>query len=243
MSLTLTKLFHKRVKTETAESPVESKPAKPDLTTSGSSGNPYSGLEPEEELNQREEQIRKADPDQSDLPYYIGERLEAITRFKPLLEATGCETEKDYMQQSMERLGFLKSTAYNYRKYYRTYRKYKKYIDMYGDDFHINKGYLAKMLLLDRAVTKKSKNQDSPDPTNEVIEHFINDSYREFRYYVYPELQREDIWKKKYQVWKKKIVGLRKHYSEIYFIYYKPSEQIDELSLLNLLISIGKEEL
>ena len=72
----------------------------------------FLGLPPKEELFLREDEIRKADPNQGDTPIFIGERLDLITKIPELLEATGCSSEKEYLRTSMDRLGLSTSAAY-----------------------------------------------------------------------------------------------------------------------------------
>ncbi|MBT3182293.1 MAG: hypothetical protein HN337_07300 [Deltaproteobacteria bacterium] len=176
-----------------------------------------------EDLAQIENEIRKADPDQTDIPYFVGRRLSAITNNQDLLSAAGVTTAMEYMEQTMERIGLLKSTAYNYRSYYRMYQKHKSAIKAYCGEEDIRQGYLAKVLLLDKAIAKRCTGTDG-DTMEEVIQHLVNDSYREFKYYATPELEREDTWKRKLKVWMKKIRASAKLGLQIHLIVYTPSE-------------------
>ena len=201
----------------------------------------FLGLPPKEELLLREDEIRKADPNQGDTPIYIGERLDLITTIPELLAATGCSSEKEYLRTSMERHKLSTSTAYEYRRAYRVLKKYRKHIRKYCPDLNLQDGYLGKLLLLDAAVRFRCRSNDDPAAMEEVIGHFLKDSYREFKFYAKPGLEREELWRKKLKVWKKVIIGELRAGLNIYMLYYQPTEEINDFTLRSFIIDACKE--
>jgi hypothetical protein len=201
----------------------------------------FLGLPPKEELRFREEEIREADPNQGDTPLFIGERLDLITKIPELLEATGYSSEKEYLRASMERLGLSTSAAYEYRRAYRVLKKYRKHIRKYCPDLNLQDGYLGKLLLLDAAVRFRCRSNDDPATMEEVIGHFLKDSYRGFKFYAKPGLEQEELWRKKLKAWKKVIIGELKAGYKIYMLYYQPTEEVNDFTLRSFIIDACKE--
>lgn len=200
----------------------------------------FLGSPPQEELPLREAEIRRADPNQGDTPLFIGERLELITKTPELLEATGCTSEKEYLRSSMERLELRSSSAYEYRRAYRVQRRYAKHFRTYHPDLNWQDGYLGKLLLLDTAVRRRCKSNDDPVSMEEVLRHFVADTYREFKYYAKPGLEHEEQWKRKLKVWKEQIVKELKCGNNIYMLYYKPTEEINDVTLRSFILDVCK---
>jgi len=192
-------------------------------------------------LENYEEEIRKKDPDKSDAPYYIGERLHEITIQSELLKAASCSNGTAYMSQAMTRLQLPKSTAYAYRKYYRLYTKYSDYIrdqigfyvDNDGEEIDFE---LGKVLMLGRILEDKKR---STEGDKDLWQHFLKDSYRDFKYYLNPSIKKEDEWKVKVKRWLKLYAEYRKNDYFVFYIYYNP-ETVDKEQLSNLVIESGR---
>ena len=55
--------------------------------------------------------------------------------------------------------------------------------------------------MLGTPVRFRSRINDDPATMEEVIGHYLKDSYRELKFYAKPGLEREQLWRKKLKVW------------------------------------------
>lgn len=198
--------------------------------------------ENERQLLDFQMEIKRSDPNRTDLPYLVGERMEYIDS-NHLYSILDYPTMTAYLLDSMQLFGIRRSTCYNYIKAYKTYRKNEALFIQAGLGIADNRKALAeaglytKLLLLDKANSIKCSDSVSRE---KVFEYFLNLSYQEFFYYIYPQKKWEVIWKKKLEAWNKQIRTEFKRTGQIRIISFFPDTGERE-RILDVILKVSKE--
>jgi hypothetical protein len=96
---------------------------------------------------------------------------------------------------------------------------------------------LDQVTLMEKELEVLSADRYTED---EIFEHFCKDSFRDFRYFVRPELIREDAWRRQWKDWKEEILKTRKTYPFLLIFPFDPSSE-DSFELKNRVIDADKE--
>ena len=175
---------------------------------------------------------------------YIGSRLAFIVGNRVLLEAAGCVSELDYIRKTMSRLGMSSDMGRKYLKAFQTYRNNEALFIHYNYDLGFNakaleeKMLFSKILLLDKAFDVKSNPLNPLATQDEVFRHFLNDSLRDFRFYIDPESKDSEDIRKKMKDYRNTIKEQYQMYPQVHLITIPADLNIDRRKLIKLINSI-----
>ena len=211
-------------------------------------GYSYKNLDYPERLKKIEADVKKADPANSGLWLYVAERMLFITSHEELLKAAGCRSEHQYISQAMNRLDLHPETARQSMKALRTYRNYEPYFRSHGMDIGANRdrlvkaGLYTKLLYLEQAINIKHRRVDATCSMSEVFGHFFNDSLREFKIFIDPELSKRERWRDNLKL---RNIAIQKGYEkneQVHLVSYVPTKNLDKAKLAAIIDTALKED-
>ena len=214
----------------------------------GHIGYSYKDMDYPEQLKTIEEQIRKADPANSGLWLICAESMLFIVSNEELLKAAGCRSEHQYISQAMNRLGLHPETARQYMKALRTYRNYEPYFRSHDMDIGANRdrlvkaGLYTKLLYLEQAINVKHRRIDATCSMAEVFGHFFNDSLREFKLFIDPDLSKRERWRDNLKL---RNITIQKAYEkneQVHLVSYVPTKSLDKDRLQAIIDAALKED-
>lgn len=200
-------------------------------------GDSIKGLSYPEQLRKIEEQIRNADPDNSDLWLYVAERMSYIINNQELLKASGCRSEHQYVCLAMNRLGLHPESARLYLKAYRTYRNYESYFRAFDMDIGgnrenlVNAGLFTKFQYLEQAINIRHRRIDATYSMDDVFTHFFVDSLREFKNFIDPELTKRERWRDHLRLRNTTIQKTFEKNEQVHLVSYVPTKSLDKVRL------------
>ena len=194
-----------------------------------------------EELHFYQNEIKRLDPNRSDLWFIAGERLNYIS-YHELYKVLGYKKMREYLEDSQDLLNVRKSSCYNYMKAVTTFKKRITYFinaNLALDNYEVlmNAGLYTKLILLEKAFKLKCSRTVS---RQNVFDKFLSSSYMEFLYYIYPEKEKEAIFKNKCKPWERKIKAGLKRTGLVKLIPYYPGE-INRAIILDTVLNVSKE--
>lgn len=159
-------------------------------------------LGPEEQLKSFADKLRVLNPEKpADVVQIV--RILTFVKNHNLYLAMSCSTFEEFIIVCEERFGCKRATFYAYLRLNRLYKKYESFLAMRGigylEDLACN-NLITKMPLLDTGLTRFEELGISQ---NDVFDHFLNDSLKEFDDFVHPEKRLDQDWLKVSKEWKK----------------------------------------